>query len=388
MKNYILFFCLILSVSIFAQDTAIPIKKAGKSSESILLNWPQDKLAFENLLKSDNEVEKIQVYAENCSSKDLLALIQLLTNARGISELELNYNGDSLDLNNFKSLDNLLSISLYSLNSHYINADSLSKMKNLDFLGVFGVDLNFISSSILNMSSLDEFQFLNKPLDEFSYSDLMISFSKDSSHDKLLYLSSYDTTVNLLSDLVREKFFKDHPGLVKYNSGRRVYVKSNSLDRNETKALKLLQFNRSDTIRRFQVNNHLQPFPVSQPRSLKSFSIDSRSDNNLVLDSQTFLTLPANALLDSKGQPYRGEVRIYYRSVRTFAEQLEAGVPMTYDSGGTQYYFQTNGMFEIRAFSINNEELKLAPGKQLKVTTEVIDDSLNYNLYNLSLLSD
>lgn len=387
MKNYLLLLYLIYSISSFAQDPAIPINKAGKSSESVLLNWPIDQKAIEKLLSSENEVEKLQVNAEYCTQNELNALLQLLGTAKGISELELNYNGDSLDLNLFKSLDNLQSLSLFSLNAHYMNADSLAKMKNLNFLGVCGVNPSFTNSILTHIKSLDEFQFLSKTMDEFDYSDLMIAYTIDSSHDKLLYLSSYDTVVNLLADSVRDKLFRENPDIIKYNNGRRAYVKSNLsylIEDNQNQALKSNQSVRYDTIRRFQVHDNIKPFLGNASNQLNYISVDSRSDNNLMLDNQTFLILPANALLDSKGQPYKGEVRIYYRSIRSFAEQLEAGVPMTYDSGGTQMYFQTNGMFEVRAFSDKDEELKLAPGNQIKVTTEVTDDSLNYNLYNLS----
>ncbi|MBT3423352.1 MAG: hypothetical protein HOB88_17840 [Bacteroidetes bacterium] len=112
-----------------------------------------------------------------------------------------------------------------------------------------------------------------------------------------------------------------------------------------------------------------------------SFKADAASENNIDLGYGNSIEIPANAFVNQNNEPISGEVDIDFREFQEAADILISGIPMTYDSGGVKYDFQTAGMFEINA-SQSGEQIYIAEGKKLKVNlaSEVDGD---YNFYKL-----
>ncbi len=96
--------------------------------------------------------------------------------------------------------------------------------------------------------------------------------------------------------------------------------------------------------------------------------------------SGTAFSIPARALMYRDGRPAKGEILITYREFRDAADFIVSGIPMTYDSAGTVYHFNSAGMFEIHAFQ-NNEELFLRKNQNIPLTLAQSATVFNPNLY-------
>lgn len=84
------------------------------------------------------------------------------------------------------------------------------------------------------------------------------------------------------------------------------------------------------------------------------------------------LVVPAAAFMTDRGALVGGEVEIYYRELHDYVDFFVAGIPMDYDSLGTQRYLTSAGMVEVYAEQ-NGKRLQLAPGKfiQVELVSEV-----------------
>jgi len=107
-------------------------------------------------------------------------------------------------------------------------------------------------------------------------------------------------------------------------------------------------------------------------------NIDATKVQTLNYADGTSINIPADAFVDENGQPVK-EVQFQYRSIKTPGEIIASGVPMSYDSAGVRYNFQTAGMFEIQAFS-NGKKVMLKNGKALNVNMASNQDG-DYNFY-------
>lgn len=82
--------------------------------------------------------------------------------------------------------------------------------------------------------------------------------------------------------------------------------------------------------------------------------------------SGTEIDIPADAFTTEGGEPYAGEFVLMYREFRDFADFMATDLPMNFDGGERgHYYFNSTGMFEMRAFTTNGGELKLRSGKSI-----------------------
>lgn len=95
--------------------------------------------------------------------------------------------------------------------------------------------------------------------------------------------------------------------------------------------------------------------------------------------SGTVISIPPNALVYADGSPVRGRAEILYTEFRDPVDIMFSGIPMTYDSAGTEYMMESGGMFDIQARQ-GDKEVFLAPGKQIDIDFVPTDDQ-RYNFY-------
>lgn len=82
--------------------------------------------------------------------------------------------------------------------------------------------------------------------------------------------------------------------------------------------------------------------------------------------SGTQIDIPADAFTTGDGAPYAGELVLMYREFRDFADFMATDIPMNFDGGERgHYYFNSTGMFEMRAFTTDGGALKLRSGKSI-----------------------
>lgn len=114
-----------------------------------------------------------------------------------------------------------------------------------------------------------------------------------------------------------------------------------------------------------------------------TFVISTHKDTTLVYNSGSRIKIAAGTFVDAKGEPVKGKVKINYREFHKVSEIFLANIPMRYDSGGKEMYFESAGMFDISAKQ-NGEPVYIAHDKSLEVSLATLDRAeKKYNQYLL-----
>jgi hypothetical protein len=117
-----------------------------------------------------------------------------------------------------------------------------------------------------------------------------------------------------------------------------------------------------------------------------SYKVNAQKGGELAHHTNTKIKVPKNAFVNKEGKEIIGDVEIKYREFHDQADIIASGIPMTYDSAGTQYTFESAGMFDVRGYQ-NGEEVFLKQGKPITVdlASRYPDDS--YNQYYLDTVA-
>lgn len=117
-----------------------------------------------------------------------------------------------------------------------------------------------------------------------------------------------------------------------------------------------------------------------------TYKINSAKGGEIAHHTKSKLKIPKNAFVNKAGQEIVGDVEIQYREFHNQADIIASGIPMTYDSAGTQYTFESAGMFDVKGYQ-NGEEVFLKQGKPITVelASRYTDDS--YNQYYLDTVA-
>ncbi len=116
------------------------------------------------------------------------------------------------------------------------------------------------------------------------------------------------------------------------------------------------------------------------------FKVDAEKGGSFQYETGTEINIPPMACIDSLGNPVSGEVEIRYREFHNPLEFFLAGVPMHYDSAGTQYTFESAGMMEMLAFK-DGYPVRLDTGKTVDVWLRSATDDPDHNLYYLDTVA-
>lgn len=119
----------------------------------------------------------------------------------------------------------------------------------------------------------------------------------------------------------------------------------------------------------------------------KVYKINAEKGGEFKHFTGSIIRIPANAFIDNEGNKIKGEVQIRYREFHDVAEIFVAGIPMTYDSAGIRYHFETAGMLQIEGYQ-NGNKLNILPDKPIHVKMVSEDNSPKYNLYELDTLKN
>jgi hypothetical protein len=99
------------------------------------------------------------------------------------------------------------------------------------------------------------------------------------------------------------------------------------------------------------------------------------------------LTIPKNAFVDENGEPVKGDVELRYRELHDAVDFFVSGIPMTYDSAGVKYQFESAGMIEMLAYK-DGKQVNMAPEKTINVELASEYKGTEYNLYKLDTLKN
>ena len=125
-----------------------------------------------------------------------------------------------------------------------------------------------------------------------------------------------------------------------------------------------------------------RPFP-DIPVEYQSFTINADSTSIITTNSGSKIHISPGCLVNSSGKKAMGPVEIQFREFRDMIDVFISGIPMTYDSAGHQYHFESAGMFEILGFQ-DGHPLTVAPQENLMVefTSDYWGDQ--YNIYKFT----
>lgn len=129
-----------------------------------------------------------------------------------------------------------------------------------------------------------------------------------------------------------------------------------------------------------QEKKHINPPVPGMEEPFKSFFIRAGEKDTFELASGTQLAVPVNCFVNKEGDLIKGEVEIMYREYHDAVDIMLSGIPMTYNSIGTEYAFQTAGMFEIRAKQ-KDKPVSIKKGKSIKIRMASSSSDPEHNLF-------
>ncbi len=115
------------------------------------------------------------------------------------------------------------------------------------------------------------------------------------------------------------------------------------------------------------------------------YKINSGHDTLIICASGTEIAIPKTAFLNKAGRAVEGDVRLRFREFRDPVDFFASGIPMTYDSAGMQYQFESAGMFEITAYR-DTEQVFANPQAPIQVNFASGYAGNNYTIYYLDTL--
>lgn len=113
-----------------------------------------------------------------------------------------------------------------------------------------------------------------------------------------------------------------------------------------------------------------------------SYAMDAANGGDFLYSTGSLIRVPEGAFLDSAGNVVTGNVELHYREFHDPASIFIAGIPMTYDSAGTRYHFESAGMLEITATQ-NGKPLRANPAQPIKVAMASATNEDKFNIYYL-----
>lgn len=112
-----------------------------------------------------------------------------------------------------------------------------------------------------------------------------------------------------------------------------------------------------------------------------TYSVDAGKGGTVAFNHSK-IEIPASAFCDENGKEVTGKVDIKYREFRNAVDFFASGIPMTYDSAGQQYTFESAGMLDIQGYQ-NGKKVYIKNGKSIQVSMLTTRRSITYNIYEL-----
>lgn len=123
------------------------------------------------------------------------------------------------------------------------------------------------------------------------------------------------------------------------------------------------------------------PLPVANV-PYHRYQFEAERGDTIVYPSGSVICFPASSLVDKAGNLVKGTVTVTYRE---FADPLDffvSGIPMSYDSAGQKYIFESAGMCELNAYQ-NNAPLFVNQAAQPQINLSCINSNRVQNVYFL-----
>ncbi|MEM0993642.1 MAG: OmpA family protein [Bacteroidota bacterium] len=104
------------------------------------------------------------------------------------------------------------------------------------------------------------------------------------------------------------------------------------------------------------------------------FLVDAQAGGSFTYSrSKTTINIPPNAFVDENNQAVIGEVVITYREFRDYADFMLTDLPMNFNWEGEAAYFNSAGMFDLKAYDLKKNSLLLASDKTVALSFEQVE---------------
>jgi hypothetical protein len=107
--------------------------------------------------------------------------------------------------------------------------------------------------------------------------------------------------------------------------------------------------------------------------------VDVRNGDTITFNGCTQIIVPPNGIVTQNGDNIES-TKILYREFQNQTDIMLSGIPMTYDSAGTQYLFESGGMFEIKSLN-PNEKINQETAMSVKMCSHYQQEG--FNVYQL-----
>jgi len=113
-----------------------------------------------------------------------------------------------------------------------------------------------------------------------------------------------------------------------------------------------------------------------------SYTVQSGLADTIEVASGSRIIIPPCPFVDKNGNELKGEVEIKYREFRDGVDFAISGIPMTYDSAGKKFVFESAGMFEIQGY-VGGNAIQVNPACPVSVEMVPVVQDGKYNAYYL-----
>jgi hypothetical protein len=124
------------------------------------------------------------------------------------------------------------------------------------------------------------------------------------------------------------------------------------------------------------------PFPGLETK-FSEITVDNNLGDTILLPGGSYLSIPANCFVDTKGKKVDGKIVVMYRQFNDAVDIFLSGIPMSIQSAGYSSNLQTTGMFELRAKK-ESQLLQIAPDKTVDVFINTKNTDVDYNFFKLN----
>lgn len=157
--------------------------------------------------------------------------------------------------------------------------------------------------------------------------------------------------------------------------------KLNNNDQINTSIVETEQIN--DTLNKNEITEKegINP-PLPDKLEFEEYYIDNSKEISITTESGSKIHIPKNAFVDIDGNPVKGDIKIEFKDYHNPLDFFISGIPMEYDSSGTNYTFESGGMFQIFAKQ-NNKDVYLADNKYIDIDLlSKSDEKFNFYEYD------
>lgn len=135
-----------------------------------------------------------------------------------------------------------------------------------------------------------------------------------------------------------------------------------------------------------EVKNIVPPIAgVNPPASASLLTEEVINKGGIInLGFNSYLHLPADALVDEWGNPIDEPVKISYCPLSDPIDVYLSGVPMSYDSAGSTETFRTAGMVRLEAETYSGKKVSLKRGQTMRLDMPTSQTTDDFNFYTFN----